>query len=68
MTVGVKTTEIVQYRFPTTVLLMLFHVVVRSHLEYTALQLFQINSTLIDLKEYTSFKSIQLWCFQWRNR
>ena len=48
MAVGVKTTGIVQYRFPNTVLLMLFSVVVLSFLEeYIALFLFQINSIVV---------------------
>ena len=37
MAICIKTIETVQHRFPTTVLLMLFHALVISHLEYSAL-------------------------------
>ena len=40
MAVGIKTVETVQHRFPTGELLMLFHALVMSHLEYSLLFFF----------------------------
>ena len=37
MAVGIKTIKTIQHRFPTTVLLMVFHALVMSHMEYSAL-------------------------------
>ena len=42
MAVGIKT---VQHRFPTQLLLMLFHVLVMSHLGYSLLFFFEISSS-----------------------
>ena len=47
MAVGIKTIESVQQKFPTTVLVMLFHALVISHLEYSALYFTQITSPLL---------------------
>ena len=47
MAVGIKTVETVQHRFPTQVLLMLFHALVMSHLDYSLLFFFKISSYLL---------------------
>ena len=47
MAVGITTVETVQHRFPTQVLLMLFHALVMSHLEYFLLLLFKISSSFL---------------------
>ena len=47
MAVGIKTVETVQHRFPTGVLLMLFHALVMSHLEYSLLFFFKVISSLL---------------------
>ena len=36
MAVGIKNIKTVKHRFPTTVLLMLFNGLVKSHIEYSA--------------------------------
>ena len=47
MAVGIKTVETVQHRCPTGVLLMLFHALVMSHLEYSLLFFFKVSSSLL---------------------
>ena len=47
MAVGIKTVETVQHRFPTQVLLMLFHALAMSHLDYSLLFSFKISSSLL---------------------
>ena len=47
MAVGKKTVETVQHRFPTGVLLMLFHALVMSHLKYSLLFFFKVGSSLL---------------------
>ena len=47
MAVGIITIETTQHKLPKTVLLMLFQVLVLIHLEYSALFLLQITSTLL---------------------
>ena len=47
MAVGMKTVETVLHRFPTGVLLMLFHSLVMSHLEYSLLFFFKVSSSLL---------------------
>ena len=37
MAVGIKTIESIQHKFPTTVLVMLFHALIISHFEYSAI-------------------------------
>ena len=46
-TVGIKTVETVQHRFPTQVLLMLFHALMMSHLDYCLLFFFAISSSFL---------------------
>ena len=46
-----KTVETLQHRFPTGVLLMLFHALVMSHLDYFLLFFFKISSSLLLLLE-----------------
>ena len=50
MAVGIKTVETMQHRFPTEVLLMLFHALVMSHLGYSLLFL-KISSLLLSLEK-----------------
>ena len=45
LAVGIKTIETIQHIYPTTVHLMLFHALVLSHFENSALLLLQITST-----------------------
>ena len=47
MAVGIKIIETVQHRFQTKVFIILSHALFISHLEYSALCLFQISSTLL---------------------
>ena len=47
MAVGIKTVETVQHRCPTGVLLMLFHALVMSHLEYSLLFFFKVSFSLL---------------------
>ena len=47
MAVGIKTFESIQHIFPTTVLVMLFHALIISHFEYSAIFSTQINPPLI---------------------
>ena len=47
MAVGIKTVETVQHRFPTQVLLLTFHALVLSHLDYSLLFFFKISSSLL---------------------
>ena len=47
MAVGMKTVETVQHRFPTQVLLLTFHALVMSHLDYSLLFFFKISSSLL---------------------
>ena len=47
MAVGIKTIETLQQRLPIAVLLVIFYIVVFSHLKYSALCLFQTSSTLV---------------------
>ena len=47
MAVGIKTVETTQHRFPTGVLLMLFHALVMSNLDYCLLFFFNIISSLL---------------------
>ena len=43
MAVGIKTIESIQHKFSTTVLVMLFHALIISHFEYSAIFLTQIS-------------------------
>ena len=56
MTVGIKTIESIQHKFPTTVLVMLFHAPIISHFEYFAIFLIQISPLLL-----LSFKKQMNW-------
>ena len=47
MAVGKKTVETFQHRFPSGVLLLLSHALVMSHLDYSQLFFFKINSSLL---------------------
>ena len=47
MAVGIKTVETTQHRFPTGILLMLFHALVMSNLDYCLLFFFNIISSLL---------------------
>ena len=47
MVVGIKTFESIQHKFPTTVLVMLFHPLIISHFEYSAIFFTQISPPLL---------------------
>ena len=47
MAVGIKTIESIQHKFPTTVLVMIFHALIISHFEYSAVFLTQISPPLL---------------------
>ena len=47
MAVGIKTIESIQHKFPTTVLVMLFHALIISHFEYSAIFFTQISPPLL---------------------
>ena len=47
MAVGIKTIESIQHKFPTTVLVMLFHALIISHFEYSAIFFAQISPPLL---------------------
>ena len=47
MAVGIKTIESIQHKVPTTVLVMLFHPLVISHFEYSAIFFTQISPPLL---------------------
>ena len=47
MTVGIKTVDSIQHKFPTTVLVMLFHALIFSHFEYSASFFTQISPPLL---------------------
>ena len=47
MAVGTKTIESIQHKIPTTVLVMLFHALIISHFEYSAIFFTQISPPLL---------------------
>ena len=47
MAVGIKTIESIQHKFPTTVLVMLFHALIISHFESSAIFFTQISPPLL---------------------
>ena len=47
MAVGIKTIESIQHKFPTTGLVMLFHALIISHFEYSAIFFTQIFPPLL---------------------
>ena len=49
--VGVKTIESIQHKVPTTVLVMLFHALITSHFEYSAIFFTQISPPLLLSRE-----------------
>ena len=52
MAVGIKTIESIQHKIPTTVLVMLFHALIFSHFEYSAIFFTQISPpSLVSLEK-----------------
>ena len=47
MAVGIKPLESIQHKFPTTVLVMLFHALIISHFEYSAIFFTQVSPFLL---------------------
>ena len=64
MAVGIKTVETVQLRFPTQVILMLFHALVMSHLDYSLLFFFKTSSSLLLSLEEQMNWALKSVCFR----